>query len=144
MRAERQDDIWIVEDNPMYAKTVEQGIINRFQCKTQTFHSIGKLISNIDESNYPRILILDYWMEKGTADRILAYINLLDLPIKTLILSGETDKEIIEHLFNQGIFDYVQKGDDEHIDIAISLKTLLPEHLTQYYPSNRLSGFSHS
>lgn len=133
MERRKVNTVWIVEDNALFASFIEKVIQNQFPCEIKKYFSGKELIKGFAKEEYPDVLVLDYWLPDTTANEIMDLLEELDIECPVVILSGETDEEIIEHVKERGAFNFIlkQRDDMENLveDLDILLKTIDLEKL---------------
>jgi two-component system response regulator AtoC len=108
--------LFIVEDNFMYSYTLELIFRERENFKVTSFSSGKECIELLD--NNPDVIILDYNLESDiTGFEIFKIIHAQRPLIPIIILSSQSDLQIVADLLKHGAFDYIEKKNmDDTID----------------------------
>jgi two-component system OmpR family response regulator len=107
-----QNKIFIVEDNFLYSYVLEETLKEHGNFKITTFASAEECIEMLD--NNPQIIILDYNLENGMNGLdAFKIIHQKKPKIKVIVLSAQKDVQIAADLLKKGVFDYIEKKDNE-------------------------------
>lgn len=112
MNAAGQIKLFIVEDNFMYSYVLGEMLKEYGNFKISSLSSGEKCIELLD--NNPDLVILDYNLDKGMNGLdTFKIIHLKKPKIPVIILSSQTDLQVAADLLKQGVFDYIQKQNNE-------------------------------
>lgn len=112
MKSHEKTQLYIVEDNFVYSYLLESILKEYGNFNITTFSSAEECIDMLD--NDPDLIILDYILGTG--------INGLDAfkiihsrkpKIPVIILSNQTDVQVSADLLKAGVFEYIEKKDNE-------------------------------
>lgn len=107
-----QTRIFIIEDNFIYSYVLEEMLKEYGNFKITSFTSGEKCIEELN--NNPALIILDYNLDKGMNGlETFKIIHLRKPEIPVIILSSQTDVQIVADLLKLGVFDYIEKRDKE-------------------------------
>ncbi len=147
--------IFIVEDEPIYLKTLKYIAELNPDNEVHTFTSGKECINNLHKR--PDIVTLDYYLPDMSGADILKHIKSFDPDIFVIMLSGQTDVSTAVKLLKNGAYDYITKDNETKerlinvINNIISSQQLvrenkaLKEELGKKYDfSNSLVGQSES
>ncbi len=101
--------LFIVEDNFMYSYTLESIFKERENFKITSLSSGKECIELLDD-NTPDVIILDYNLESDMSGfEIFQAIHAKKPHTPIIILSGQSDLQIVADLLKRGAFDYIEK-----------------------------------
>ncbi|MES2514819.1 MAG: response regulator [Bacteroidota bacterium] len=126
----RTPKLFIVEDNFMYSYTLESIFKERENFKVTSLSSGRECIELLD--NNPDVIILDYNLESDmTGFDIFKTIHAKKPLIPVIIISSQSDLQIVSDLLKNGAFDYIEKKSIEvtieklHQSVLKALKSKL-------------------
>jgi DNA-binding NtrC family response regulator len=112
MTSPGQIKLFIVEDNFMYSYVLEEMLKEYGNFKISSFTSGKKCLELLDSN--PDVIILDYNLEDGMNGLDTFKIIHTSKPkIPVIILSSQPDLQVTADLLKHGVFDYIQKKDNE-------------------------------
>ncbi len=112
MSTQGQIKIFIVEDNFMYSYILEEMLKEHGNFKIASFTSGEKCIELLDSN--PDLVILDYNLDDSmTGLDAFKVIHARKPKIPVIVLSSQTDIQVAADLLKLGVFDYIQKKDNE-------------------------------
>ncbi|MBL4715678.1 MAG: response regulator [Bacteroidia bacterium] len=121
-------DIYIVEDNDLYRKSIEQHLTSKLNCNIYSFNSgesfLDATINNLD------VLILDYFFRTNKDNHINGLTVLKEIKQRhpesiVIILSGQLDYSLINKFIKAGANDYVVKQKYAHTQIVSKIKQMI-------------------
>lgn len=112
MNSSNQIKLFIVEDNFVYSFILEAMLKEYGNFSISTFNTGEECIEMLD--NNPDIIILDYNLE-GKMNGLDTFKMIHSLKPKTpvIVLSSQTDVQVVADLLEIGVFDYIQKSGGE-------------------------------
>jgi DNA-binding NarL/FixJ family response regulator len=116
MSAKKHVNVFIVEDNEVYAKILQGFIITHFpEVKTKIF-SVGETCL-MELHHNPNIVIMDYYLNSkyGEAQNGLEIIKRIkdhDLKTNIIVLSAQDKYNVVLEAIKQYNCFYVQKGEE--------------------------------
>jgi ActR/RegA family two-component response regulator len=115
--------IFIVEDNAMYAKTLEAAIKSDFpEVKQIKIFPVGETCL-LDLHKNPDLIIIDYFLDSKYEDaetglEIIKQIRAVKPDLKIIVLSGQSDIEVVVDAVKKYNCNYVKKDDDAFSKVA--------------------------
>jgi two-component system, OmpR family, response regulator len=107
-----QTSLFIVEDNFMYSYLLEAMLKEYGNFKITTLTSGEDCIEMLE--NNPKLIILDYNLEKGLNGLdTFKIIHSRKPKIPVIIISSQTDVQVVADLLKLGVFDYIEKKDKQ-------------------------------
>ncbi|MFN3530614.1 MAG: sigma-54-dependent transcriptional regulator [Bacteroidia bacterium] len=110
--------IFIVEDEPIYQKTIKYIVELNPDNEVHCFSSGKECVNNLHKR--PDIITLDYFLPDMSGAEILKHIKSFDPEIYVIMLSGQTDVSTAVKLLKNGAYDYITK-DNETKDRLINV-----------------------
>jgi DNA-binding NtrC family response regulator len=110
--------IFIVEDEPIYLKTIKYIAELNPDNEVHCFTSGKECINNLHKR--PDIVTLDYYLPDMSGEEILKHVKSYDPEIYVIMLSGQTDVSTAVKLLKNGAYDYITK-DNETKDRLINV-----------------------
>ena len=104
--------ILIVDDDVEHGKSVQAVLAAHNYSATTAHHGqagLDLLVDHHRQNNSFAVLILDLHIPDLMGVDILARINELGIPVKTIVLSGEEDLDSVAPILKLGAFDYLRK-----------------------------------
>lgn len=108
--------IFLVDDDVFSLNITEQHIRNLGHSEVQSF-SGGKDCLNALHHK-PNVVFLDHNMDELSGIEVLKEIKRHNPNIYVVMLSGKDGKLNVDEFFKYGAFDFITKGDQEHVHIA--------------------------
>lgn len=122
--------IFIVEDNEIYAKSLQTFIHENFnEIEKIKIYPIGEMCIMELERN-PNIIIVDYFLNSKYAEannglEIIKRIKLLKPNTNIIILSSQDSLEIVSETITQYDCNYISKDEDAFNKIKLTIKEIL-------------------
>jgi len=103
-------NLFIVDDNKVMVKTMEQYLQNRFgrDVIISTFNDGESCLAKVDKNT--NIVILDYFMEGKNGLEVLKSIKAINPETEVIMLSSNENMALAVETFRAGATDYVVKG----------------------------------
>lgn len=121
--------IFLVEDNEIYLKTLEQHVKAHVNSGTPvyTFMSGEDCLKNMNKN--PKIVVLDYFLNSSFAKAmngldVLRKIKSSNPDTTVLMLSSQDNIEVATDTMKYGAFDYIQKGENAFIRIQNAMNNI--------------------
>ncbi len=102
--------IFIVEDEPMYMKTIKYIVELNPDNEVFCYTSGKEMINNLHRR--PDVITLDYYLPDLSGSEILKHIKSFDPDIYVIMLSGQTDVGTAVKLLKNGAYDYITKDNE--------------------------------
>lgn len=99
--------IFIVEDDPYYARLIQHHFGTFVDCYTEIFLNGTELLKNLYRQ--PDIITLDYGLPDIDGVELLKKIKEYNSETKVVVVSGQNEMANTVNLFKAGAFDYVFK-----------------------------------
>jgi serine phosphatase RsbU (regulator of sigma subunit) len=141
-------DIFIVDDNRMFALTLKYAIESEFPKRIITLHTFetGERCMELLDSIKPVLVILDYelnskWREAADGHEVLDKIKAGHPDTSVIMLTSNDHIDIALESFRQGAFDYVLKTKLDFKKVLNSISRIFAwkEHTFQKNKSDRLA-----
>lgn len=107
MSGNKHNLIFIVEDNSLYSLMLDYKLSNESIANCMCFRTGEECLDSL--SMDPLLVVLDYELPGMNGKETLKEIKKIRPATPVVILSGNKDKKLIRELFNEGIYDYLQK-----------------------------------
>lgn len=102
--------IFIVEDDPVYAKFLDYVLNLNPDYEVEVFTSGKECLENLDK--HPSIITLDYSLPDIPGEEVLEKIKAFDNDIAVIIISAQENIKTAVELLKMGAYDYIAKDDD--------------------------------
>ena len=138
MKKENQIKIFIVEDNDVYAKSLQIFIKNCFpNIKEIKIFRIGELCL-LELNHNPNIVIMDYFLnskyeEAQNGLEIIKRIKAQKPKTNIIVVSAQKDFNVVLEAIREYDCLYVQKDDEALNKIELFIKEILKSEHTQAY-----------
>jgi two-component system OmpR family response regulator len=126
---ERTGIIFIVEDNPMYAKTLESSIKASFPEMNQvkTF-PVGETCL-MELRRNPDVIIIDYFLDSKYEDaetglEIIRQIRAEKPDVNIIVLSSQNDIDVVAEAVDKYNCSYVKKDEDAFAKVELLIANL--------------------
>lgn len=103
-------EIDIIEDNHIYGNLLRGHLERYFNLKVCLFTTASKFLSALDSK--PKIICLDYYLPDMDGLELLKKIKKKSENSYVIIISSQSDLEMVAQLINNGAHDYMVKGID--------------------------------
>ena len=115
--------IFIIEDSKIISSLMSNLLSREFDVTVFTFESGESALETLN-SVTPDIILLDYHLDSRNKHNIngqefMTILKKLKVLVPVIILSGQSNKEVMAHLIQLGAIDYVSKDDEYFLDNAI-------------------------
>lgn len=114
--------VFIVEDDPFYAKMLDYQISQNPDNQTKLFLTAGDVLSFKEE--YPDVITLDYSLPDMEGLELLKKVKQVFPNVPIIVVSSQQEIETVLDLLKEGIYDYVIKNDDVKDRIWMILKNI--------------------
>lgn len=118
--------IFVVEDDEMYGSTILHKLKTRFDVDIELFNDGEGILSHLVDK--PDIIILDYLLKEETGGDILKEIRKVLPQVEVVVLSGQSDTNAVQELFELGINDYIIKKNDAFDKLAEVIELILEKN----------------
>ncbi len=145
--------IFVVEDDPMYAKLLAYHLGQNPDYDIEVFNDGKSCISNLYKN--PSVVTLDYTLPDTSGMEVLKKIKAFNQDLPVLIISGQEDIGTAVQLLKEGAYDYIVKDNDtkdrlwnairnlrEHLQLKEEIQVLRKEITQKYEFSNSIVGTS--
>lgn len=102
--------IFLVEDDRIYAKTLQAHLSNHPECYVEVFENGTDFLNNLYRN--PDLISLDYGLPDYTGLELLSKIKEINPDIPVVMVSAQDEVLVAVELFKAGIFDYILKDDE--------------------------------
>ena len=102
--------IFVVEDDPIYAKVLSFHLSQNPDYDIEVFESGKQLLSNIYKN--PDLITLDYSLPDMSGLEILNKIKEFNSTLPVIIISGQSDIQTAVNLLKKGAYDYIIKDNE--------------------------------
>jgi len=102
--------IFVVEDDPIYAKVLAYNLSQNPEYDVEIFSTGKDCISNLYKK--PDLVSLDYSLPDFSGLEILTKIKEFDSSIPVIIISGQNDINTAVSLLKEGAYDYIVKDEE--------------------------------
>ncbi len=114
--------IFIVEDDPVFAKALQHTLLQDSTADVRLFSSAAELLANLYLN--PDIVTLDHNLSDAKGIDILKTIGQYNSEIKVVIVSAQEDLEIVVQYYRHGAKDYIIKRHNAFLEVATSISNL--------------------
>ncbi|MBI2270174.1 MAG: sigma-54-dependent Fis family transcriptional regulator [Bacteroidetes bacterium] len=114
--------IFILEDDPVYAKTIQLGLEDNDNYNITHFVNGEDFLKALHAK--PDIVTIDFNLPDHNGLEILKKVTRIDKNIIPLIISGQSEVEIVVQCYKNGAKDYIIKKADSLIQVLNSIKNL--------------------
>jgi len=114
--------IFIVEDDPMYAKILNFHLSKNPDYEIENFASGKECIKNLYKN--PAIITLDYTLPDMSGMEVLKKIRKHNSDISVIIISGQENVSTAVNLLKEGAYDYLVKDNETRDRIWNSIKNI--------------------
>ena len=114
--------IFIVEDDPMYAKILNFHLSKNPDYEIENFASGKECIKNLYKD--PAIITLDYTLPDMSGMEVLKKIRKHNSDISVIIISGQENVSTAVNLLKEGAYDYLVKDNETRDRIWNSIKNI--------------------
>jgi DNA-binding NtrC family response regulator len=114
--------IYVVEDEKVYAATLQHHLSLNPEYEVETFSSGEELLRNIYKK--PDAITLDYTLPDYKGDVLLKKVKTLYPEIPVIIVSGQDNISTAVELLKEGAYDYIVKNEETNTRLWITIKNL--------------------
>jgi len=107
----RKTKIFVVEDDPMYAKLLSYHLSQNPDNEVEIFPNGKSLLSNLNSKN-PDIITLDYSLPDMSGMDVLRKVKDFNPDLPVIVISGQEDIGTAVELLKHGARDYIVKDND--------------------------------
>lgn len=108
--------IYLVDDDAFFLQLLQMqlnDVVSNAEIKTFTS---GENLVEALQNEKPDLIVLDYFLDKENpyamdGSQTLDKIKSINSEQKVIMLSGQDNFKVVDHLFEQGVFDYVIKDE---------------------------------
>ena len=114
-------NMFLVDDDPMYLKTLENSFLKEsghYNAKVQTFLTGDECLKNLHLK--PDVIVLDYYLNGFSPKavnglEILKKVKKMNAKIQVVMLSGQDKIDIAVNSMKYGAFDYIVKNESAFV-----------------------------
>ena len=114
--------IFIVEDDPMYARMLEHNLSRNPDYEVESFATGGECLKNLHKR--PSVVTIDYNLPDMMGSELMKKVLRFNPDIAVIIISGQNDISTAIGLLREGAFDYIVKDEETHDRLWNSLRLL--------------------
>lgn len=114
--------MFIIEDDPVFAKLIAHSLGREDQFDVQVFNSGSSFMQSLHLN--PDIVSIDYSLPDMTGIDILKKVKSFNEDISTVIVSGQEKVEVVVDAYKQGASHYIVKNANAPIEFAQVVKNL--------------------
>lgn len=114
--------VFIIEDDPVFAKLIAHSLGREEQFDVQVFNSGSSFMQSLHLN--PDIVSIDYSLPDMTGIDILKKVKSFNEDISTVILSGQEKVDVVVDAYKQGASHYIIKNANAPIEFAQIVKNL--------------------
>lgn len=114
--------VFILEDDPVYAKTIQLGLEENGSYSIIHFTNGEDFLKALHMR--PDIVTIDFNLPDYSGLEILKKVVMADKEIIPIVVSGQSDVEIVVQCYKSGAKDYIAKKADSLVQIINSVKNL--------------------
>lgn len=114
--------VFIIEDDPVFAKLIAHSLGREDQFDVQVFNSGSSFMQSLHLN--PDIVSIDYSLPDMTGIDILKKVKSFNEDISTVIVSGQEKVDVVVDAYRQGASHYIIKNANAPIEFAQVVKTL--------------------
>jgi DNA-binding NtrC family response regulator len=114
MSTSKKVTLFIVDDDPAYLKIVAWHLKAKNAFDIHTFESGEACLENLNLK--PEVIVLDYYLgskEQINGKEVFLTIQKISPKPKVIMMSGQTDGNLVLELINMGVRDYIIKEDKD-------------------------------
>ena len=139
--------IFLVEDDRIYAKTLQSHLSNHPECYIEVFENGTDFLNNLYRN--PDFISLDYGLPDYTGLELLSKIKEINPDVPVVMVSSQDEVVVAVELFKAGIFDYILKDGEakerlwnaikrakENLELRVEISLLRQQIATKYNFSN--------
>jgi DNA-binding NtrC family response regulator len=116
--------IFLVEDEDDYAGFIQKSLEKVGNYSVEIFKSGELCLAEIKRNNLPSVILIDYYLPGMNGLELYTAIRKKNKTIQLIIMSSNTDANLVVEMVKKGIRKYVIKNEN----VIISLKALLEEN----------------
>ncbi len=102
--------IFIVEDDPVFLKLLERTLVQNKQYQLYNYGKGKDMLNDLDKE--PDILIVDYNLPDINGLELLKKVKQKHPHLMSIVISGQSDVEVVVQVFKEGANDYVVKNEN--------------------------------
>lgn len=114
--------VFIIEDDPVFAKLIAHSLGRMEQFDVQVFNSGSSFMQSLHLN--PDIVSIDYSLPDMTGIDILKKVKSFNEDISTVIVSGQEKVDVVVDAYKQGASHYIIKNANAPIEFAQVVKNL--------------------
>lgn len=124
---EKKVQIFMVEDNELFAQTTAKALELKIDCKPRIFKSGEDFLKELWRKPDLIILDLNLSVDQGIFDgkQVLEIVNSVQPLIPVIILTSSTKLRTSLELVKGGAIDYITKNDNYFSNLLESIRTIL-------------------
>jgi two-component system, NtrC family, response regulator AtoC len=108
--SEKQFQVFVVEDNDWYNQLLVHTLSLNPDYQVHSFRNGGDCLDNLDRE--PDVITLDYRLPDMTGIDVLRRIKNLNPDIQVIMISEQSEINVVVELLKEGAYDYIIKTND--------------------------------
>ncbi len=104
--------IFIVEDDKVYADFLKKSLEKEGKFQIEIFHTAEDCLFELESKINPQILIIDYYLPGMNGIELYEKIKRSYKKIQLIMLSSNTEVDLVVDLVKKGIRNYVMKDEN--------------------------------
>ncbi len=116
--------IFLVEDDGEYATFIKKSLEKEGHYSVEIFKSGELCMAEIKKNNFPSTVIIDYYLPGMNGLELYSAIRKKSSSIQLIIVSANTDANLVVEMIKKGIRKYVIKNEN----VIVSLQALMEEN----------------
>jgi len=122
METKSKIKVFLLEDDPLYATTIKYALLEDSNYEIEHFSKGSDFLENLSKN--PDIVSLDFNLPDYNGLDILKKVMEHNKSTAAIIVSGQSDVEMVVQCYKNGAKDYIVKKSDAIIQIVNSVKNL--------------------
>lgn len=115
--------VFVVEDDEWYRKLLEYNLSLNPDIEVRTFADGKSCLQALHEN--PDLITLDYRLPDLSGAEIYKRIKAVDEDLSVIVISEQSDIEVVVELLKEGVYDYIVKTEDIQNRLVNSINHLL-------------------
>ncbi|RYD81547.1 MAG: sigma-54-dependent Fis family transcriptional regulator [Sphingobacteriales bacterium] len=111
--------VFIVEDDPLFGRALQQGLQKDNNLEITVFNSGTQFLQNLTLN--PDIVVADYNLPDMSGIEVLKKVSEYNPEIKRIIISGQEDVNVVVKAYKNGAQDYIIKNTSAIVELSNSI-----------------------